>query len=368
MELKRVIKLRTKQGLAKRIDFPNNFEELIEKAQSFLPLENNNTKYQFIDEKINREICNQEDFDLMSKEYESEKTIKILVNIVEKEAEPKEEFPLSHILSKKAEDQNKNINNVTPSDDTNDNDKKEKDEESEDKIKNDIKELVRSKMKDLETNIIQDIYQSIKTQLTANEEKFNKAQLNQEDIIHNGIKCNNCNTESIKGIRYKCIHCQNFNLCSNCEEYCDHDKNHIFIKIRKPLKEEDELLMVMKRDLKYKNSKYNYSLLKKDIIFKLENKENNILVQQITLKNNGEEPWRPGAVFKCLPDSQLKGKDIKLECKVNKDATVNSELIFEDFSENLMPSVNEYFVYYQMFNSNNEAFGNISKLRILFEN
>ena len=93
------------------------------------------------------------------KENESEKTIKILVNIVEKEAEPKEEFPLSHILSKKAEDQNKNINNVTPSDDTNDNDKKEKDEESEDKIKNDIKELVRSKMKDLETNIIQDIYQ-----------------------------------------------------------------------------------------------------------------------------------------------------------------------------------------------------------------
>ena len=39
MEMKRIIKLRTNQGLAKRIDFPNNYEELVDKAKTFLPLE-----------------------------------------------------------------------------------------------------------------------------------------------------------------------------------------------------------------------------------------------------------------------------------------------------------------------------------------
>ena len=100
MEKKRIIKLRTNQGLAKRIDFPNNYDELIEKTKSFLPIDDNLNRYQFIDEKIDREIRHQEDFELMSKSYENEKTIKILVNIIKKEEELlMDEIPISQVFS-----------------------------------------------------------------------------------------------------------------------------------------------------------------------------------------------------------------------------------------------------------------------------
>ena len=232
MDIKRVIKLRTSQGLAKRIDFPKNFEELLQKAQAFIPLEDSTKRYQFMEEKGNREILNQDDFELISKEYETEKTIKILVNIVDKEVQETEEIPLSKIVTKDESHEKNKINLITPINDL-DNKKEEKEGESEDKIKNDIKELVQSKMKDLEKNLIQDIYQSIKTQINANEEKMTQSQIiqTQSEMIHKNIQCDNCGMENIKGIRYKCLHCQNFDLCSNCEEYCEHEPNHIMIKI-----------------------------------------------------------------------------------------------------------------------------------------
>ena len=121
-------------------------------------------------------------------------------------------------------------------------------------------------------------------------------------------------------------------------------------------------------DLEYKNKNYNYSVSPNDIKFKIVDKGNDILIQQITLKNTGKKPWKSGSVFKCLPDSQIKGKDYKIECKVDEDATINIDIIFDDFKENLSSSVNEYITYYQMFNSNNEAFGTITKFRVIFQN
>ena len=91
-------------------------------------------------------------------------------------------------------------------------------------------------------------------------------------------------------------------------------------------------------------------------------------MQQITLTNNGNEAWKSGSVFKCLPDSQIIGKDFNIECKVNKEATINIELIFDNLKDKVQPSTDEYFVYYQMFNSNNEAIGDISTFKIIFQN
>lgn len=359
MEKKRIIKLRTNQGLAKRIDFPKDFNDLIEKTQTFLPINESVKKYQFIDENVEREIRHQEDFELLAK-HVSDKPTKILVNIVDKELE---EMPLSisHAFSHAQLDEESINITINPIDN-------KEEEDSNDKIKKDIKEMVRNKMKALEENIIQDIYKSIKTQLETNEEKINALSINQDEVIHRDIKCNICGTQNIKGIRYKCQQCQHFNLCDKCEKKNIHEADHILIKIRKPLEEESELIFKIDRDLKYKNKDYNYMVEQKEIKFRKNQKENNVLVQQITLKNNGNEPWKSGAVFKCLSNSQIMGKDFKIACKVNKDATVNIEIIFEDFNDKIEPSTDEYFVYYQMFNSNDEAFGNITKFRLLFQN
>ena len=360
MELKRIIKLRTSQGLAKKIDFPEDYNELIEKTQSFIRIDQTK-QFQFIDEKVEKEIRNQKDFESMSKNYEKEKTTKILVNIIDKE-ETIEEMPiLSNVFSKNMLNEESINLSIFPNEE-------KADIEAEDKIKNDIKELVKKKMKDLENNIVQDIYRTIKSQLELQGEKNNTFDLNQDELIHKGIKCNECNIEDIKGIRYKCLQCQNYNLCKDCESDSNHDINHILIKIRKPLKEEDELLMQINRELEYKNDKYNYSVNTKELQFEMGKKEKDLLMKQITLKNIGEEPWKPGTVFKCLPDSKLKGNDFRLGCKVNKSQTVNIEIIFDNFKDSIINSVNEYPVYYQMFNSNNEAFGDITKFKVVFQN
>ena len=53
--------------------------------------------------------------------------------------------------------------------------------------------------------------------------------------IHNGIQCKICGKMPIIGIRYKCSECEDYNLCSDCEEenYKTKKHNHNFIRIRK---------------------------------------------------------------------------------------------------------------------------------------
>lgn len=357
MEAKRILKLKKTGGLAKRTDFPTSFEDLQDKAKEFITIDENFQKYQFIDENTNREIRHQEDFDLMNKEYENEKTIKISVNIIDKPIEISEQIFSSDNLSIKKSDEeaiNSNINlNLDEI----------KIEEQEDKMKREIKEIVNNKMKDLEENIAQDIFQSIKLQLTKNEQNNNNSN-NNNNIIHLGIKCNKCNTENIQGIRYKCINCENYNLCQNCESDSDHVSSHIFLKIRKPLLDEEFNGII--KNYNYKNGHLNYFIKEKLFVFPIKNKEIDNLVKQISLINCGEE-WQKGTVFKCLPDSEIKGKEFNINRKVNKNEEIKIDIIFENLKNELFTFKDEYDVYYQMFNENNEAFGDITKFKVIFK-
>ena len=56
----------------------------------------------------------------------------------------------------------------------------------------------------------------------------NKSKINKNNIktLHKGTRCNNCGRAPIVGIRYKCMECDNFNVCENCEE--NHNHPHQF--------------------------------------------------------------------------------------------------------------------------------------------
>ena len=76
-----------------------------------------------------------------------------------------------------------------------------------------------------------------KSKIVNNKYEINKLSIIKSQIIHPGVKCQNCLKEPIIGIRYQCTECNNYNLCSECEE-----KNsianahpHNFIKIRNVL-------------------------------------------------------------------------------------------------------------------------------------
>ena len=62
-----------------------------------------------------------------------------------------------------------------------------------------------------------------------------KSKINQQNLrnktIHNGITCKNCGMFPIVGIRYKCMECDEFDLCEKCEKIKTH--LHLFYKIKK---------------------------------------------------------------------------------------------------------------------------------------
>lgn len=52
--------------------------------------------------------------------------------------------------------------------------------------------------------------------------------------VHRGCKCNGCGLVPIRGIRYRCANCADFDLCETCESQGLHTKTHIFYKIKVP--------------------------------------------------------------------------------------------------------------------------------------
>lgn len=54
--------------------------------------------------------------------------------------------------------------------------------------------------------------------------------------VHKGTHCDECPSGSpdIRGNRYKCGNCIDYDLCGCCIDYTEHDKNHVFILIKRP--------------------------------------------------------------------------------------------------------------------------------------
>jgi len=53
------------------------------------------------------------------------------------------------------------------------------------------------------------------------------------NIVHEYVSCDGCGVKPLKGFRYKCTVCPNYDLCEKCEVSSQHD--HVFMKIKKPI-------------------------------------------------------------------------------------------------------------------------------------
>ncbi|KAI1115669.1 hypothetical protein F5Y14DRAFT_111454 [Nemania sp. NC0429] len=53
--------------------------------------------------------------------------------------------------------------------------------------------------------------------------------------VHRGCLCNGCGMLPIRGIRYRCANCPDFDLCEMCESQGCHNKAHIFYKVKIPV-------------------------------------------------------------------------------------------------------------------------------------
>lgn len=61
-----------------------------------------------------------------------------------------------------------------------------------------------------------------------------------QKFVHN-VRCTGCENAYIVGDRYKCTVCENFNLCSICEENTQHEHSLLKIKLSALIKERPEL-------------------------------------------------------------------------------------------------------------------------------
>jgi Ca2+-binding EF-hand superfamily protein len=52
--------------------------------------------------------------------------------------------------------------------------------------------------------------------------------------VHRGCECNSCGVVPIRGIRYRCSNCADYDLCEGCESQGLHSKTHIFYKVKVP--------------------------------------------------------------------------------------------------------------------------------------
>ena len=62
-----------------------------------------------------------------------------------------------------------------------------------------------------------------------------REQAEKDAIIHRGITCNSCGQTPVKGIRYKCLNCEDYDTCSDCLEHDKHNVQHAFARIVIPI-------------------------------------------------------------------------------------------------------------------------------------
>ncbi|KAI9220459.1 hypothetical protein BC828DRAFT_398151 [Blastocladiella britannica] len=60
-------------------------------------------------------------------------------------------------------------------------------------------------------------------------------QARKDGFIHRGITCNHCGTSPVRGVRFKCSNCVDFDVCESCEAQEVHTRTHVFLKIRIPI-------------------------------------------------------------------------------------------------------------------------------------
>eukprot|EP00741_Cyanophora_paradoxa_P002901 tig00000654_g2815.t1 len=57
---------------------------------------------------------------------------------------------------------------------------------------------------------------------------------NHAPAVHKDVRCDSCHQWPVRGTRFKCAQCENFDLCAECEAANRHDPRHILLKIRVP--------------------------------------------------------------------------------------------------------------------------------------
>lgn len=52
--------------------------------------------------------------------------------------------------------------------------------------------------------------------------------------VHEGVNCNQCQVLPIRGVRYKCGDCDDYDICAVCFPFTNHNAAHTFLLVKHP--------------------------------------------------------------------------------------------------------------------------------------
>ena len=170
---------------------------------------------------------------------------------------------------------------------------------------------------------------------------------NSSEVKNDNVVCNLCLSVDFFGRRYVCTSCNNYNLCQNCFNLGEHNPEHNFILLKKPVKGDD----ITKYNNKFcpNNHVFRNVFEPFEISFKMANLgEKDLKNCYITYINfNGNYLWCEKYI---VNDSfgRNETKEIKLNIQFKNVKDKNG--IFEG--------------HFRMFNENGIPFGDIIKVRV----
>ena len=135
--------------------------------------------------------------------------------------------------------ENSDINIIKLENDFNENNQEENKIIIQDEFSKNIEDIISSNIDNIKDDIIHSII--LEQSKIQQNSKMRKAPKN--SYVHENYICDICEESPIKGIRYHCIECKNFDICEKCEATINHP--HPLYKIKN-----DKLC-------KFKNEKYN---------------------------------------------------------------------------------------------------------------
>jgi hypothetical protein len=216
------IKLTTNGNSFSRINTPSNYNDLKNIInQKFKDNIKDNIDIQFINLQNKTKITNKEEYE---KSIANKGTIKLQVLFQEKQIQPPtkvvdiiDAFNKNNNLSQHNKNNEHVCDNVS--------------------LQNIITDTVNTKLQSVQHELVNELLTKISNLHQPIQQQQQHKQ--QQEVKHIGITCSNCKQPNIVGIRYKCIKCNNYNLCETCENLCIHDIHHILLKIRLPINDNE---------------------------------------------------------------------------------------------------------------------------------
>ena len=195
----------------------------------------------------------------------------------------------------------------------------------------------------------QDEYNKKKNELIENEKKINKE--------HTNIICNNCFKKNIKGKRFVCAECFNYNLCQNCEKIYYkrqiHDRKHVLIQVNKPLLGDEN--NILKYDNIISNNNQEIKIDSSDI------EESKVFPFGIEIANSGENNLEDCYILPVrYGEDYLRCEKVKINESIERNYSEKIKMMI------ILPNSDKkyYEGYFRMFTPSGLPFGQVIFIKV----